>query len=703
MRKKHKKPVVSTGQGDDKNRDKWVRARIAIVFGVMICAFSVVIGRVYYLQTARAENLSELSSNQTSRSVTVQAKRGSIVDRRGVEMAVTVEVPSVFVRPAEVGDARQVARKLLPHLSRDFDSLVKKIESKSSFVWLERQTTPASAEAIRRLDIKGVGITTESKRYYPLQERAGQVLGFVNIDGKGLEGLESSMNSTLAGGKFKIDGMRDSRGRTLLMSDFPEFKKFEGNSIALTLDTRIQRVAEQSLRKAVKKFEAKGGYAVVMDAKTGEVLALANTPAFDPNRFGDYHSGDWRLRSVTDTFEPGSIFKPFVLAAALEAKKVNLNTKFDTEKGRIKIGRYTIRDSSPHEVLTSAEIIEVSSNIGIYKIAQTIGKQALYDEIKAFGFGGRSGIQVRGEQPGLVWPPDRWAEVSFANIAFGQGLTSTPLQVTAAMAAIANKGMLMKPRIIKDIRDKSGDIIKKSPPTLVRRVVSPEVARQTAWAMSLVPREHGTGTNAAMDDFTVAGKTGTAQKVNPETRRYDPHLWVGSFSGFAPAEAPEFVVTVMIDEPHTSHYGGVVAAPVFKDIMRTALSLRGVMPLAEKDRFQFDDEDEEPGTGDAEATVAQVGEDVLILPTVRVPDGPMDGADLPEGSVPDFRGLTLRAALQRADAHKFLPKINGWGRVISQNPAPGTPLESGDEVALVLSPATREALFSVEPSPGSAL
>lgn len=702
MRKKLKNSENPTGLTSELNRDKWVRARMIIILGVLIGAFSAVIGRVYYLQTARGENLSEMSTKQTARRIKLQAKRGSIVDRRGVEMAVTVEVPSIFVRPREIDNPAQVARLLLPHQSRDYDALLKRIQSKSAFVWLERQTTPASAEAIRLLDIKGVGITTESKRYYPLQERAGQVLGFVNIDGKGLEGLESSMNSTLAGGSFTIDGMRDSRGRTLLMSDFPEFSKFEGDSIVLTLDTRIQRIAEQSLKRAVESSQAKGGYAVVMDAQTGEVLALANTPDFDPNHFGDYTSGDWRLRSVTDTFEPGSIFKPFVLAAALEANTVGLNTSFDTEKGRIKIGRYTIRDSSPHEILSAAEIMQVSSNIGIYKIAQTIGKKATYDAIKAFGFGARSGLAVRGEQPGLVWPPERWAEVSFANIAFGQGLTTTPLQMTAAMTALANKGRLMKPYLIKEVRDKNGKVIKKSTPTLVRQVVSPESARQTAWAMSLVTRPGGTGTQAAMEGYTVAGKTGTAQKVNPQTRRYDPNMWVGSFIGFAPAEAPEFVVNVMIDEPQTSHYGGVVAAPVFKDIMAAALSLRGVMPLADEDRFQFGDEDDEPGAP-GPAMLAEVDEEVLVLPTVRVPDAGADDVARLDGSAPDFRGLTLRAALQRANERDLLPSVDGWGRVISQVPAPGTPLQPGQQIALVLSPATREALFSVEPSAGSEL
>lgn len=677
-------------------RKKWVRVRMAFVFTLLICGLSAVVGRVYYLQTVEAKDLNEMSNDQTSRKIELKAKRGSIVDRNGVELAVTVEVPSIFARPKKMENPRLAARRLMPHMDVSFKDLVDKLESDRPFVWLERQAKPRSAKAIRKLSIPGIGITTENKRYYPLRERAGQLLGFVGIDGDGLEGLERTLDDELAGGTFELSGVRDARGRTLLTRDLPRFRKFEGDSVALTIDERVQRVAEESLAEQVEAFDAKGGYAVALDVNTGEVLAMANTPAFDPNRFGDFNSRDWRLRNLTDTHEPGSTIKPLVLAAALEQGTVSLGTKFDTEKGRIKIGRYTIRDSHPHEDLSAAEIIQVSSNIGAYKIAQTIGRKGLYKALRDFGFGERTGIGLRGEQPGLIWPPDRWAEVSFANIAFGQGLTSTPLQLTSAIAAVANGGMVMRPRILKEIRDKDGNIVEKFRPTLVRRVMSPEVARKTSWAMSLVTLPDGTGTNAALEHFTVAGKTGTAQKVNPDTRRYDPDMWVGSFVGFAPAEKPEVAVLVMIDEPQETHYGGVVAAPAFKKIMKEALSVRGVMPLPEEERFHFDEEQSEPVATDVESTTP---EDVVTLPTVRV-EQPED-ADADTDIIPDLRGLTLREAVQKARRHGVLPQIDGWGRVVSQQPAPGSVMGEGTRLSLVLSPATREALIADEPSAGS--
>ncbi len=670
---------------------------MAFVVALLVCGLAAVIGRVYYLQTVDAEELSEMSVDQTTRNIELKAKRGNIVDRQGVELAVSIEVPSIFVRPRQVENPRLAARRLMPHLDIKFEKLFEKLDSERSFVWLERQTKPRSAEAIRELGIAGIGITTENKRYYPLRARAGQLLGFVGIDGNGLEGLERILDSQLAGGTFKMSGMRDARGRTLLTSDLPQFRKFEGNSVSLTIDERIQRVAEQSIAEQVEEYEAKGGYAVAIDVNTGEVLAMANTPSFDPNRFGDFSSGDWRLRNVTDTFEPGSTFKPIVLAAALEQGAINLNTTFDTEEGRIRIGGYTIRDTKPHGEITAAEMVQVSSNIGAYKVAQTIGRDRFYRAMRDFGFGSRTGIGLRGENAGLVWPPDRWAEVSFANMAFGQGLTTTPLQLASGIAAIANGGMLMKPSIIREIRDKDGTVVEQSRPTLVRRVLSPQVARDTAWAMSLVTREDGTGTKAALEHHTVAGKTGTAQKVNPETRRYDPDMWVGSFVGFAPAEKPEVAILVMIDEPKDVHYGGTVAGPAFKRIMKEALSVKGVMPLPPDERFHFDDE-EYPDSAPA-ADEPSVPEDVVTLPTVRVDSGNASAGDAE--SLPDFRGLTLREAVQRAQDFGVLPEIDGWGRVVSQSPAPGQPLGEGEPFRLALSPATGGALISDEPSAGS--
>ncbi|MGM0556258.1 MAG: penicillin-binding protein [Myxococcota bacterium] len=679
------------------DRQTWTRVRMVAVAAVLICGLAAVIGRVYYLQTVKESDLNEMSTDQTSRTIEVEAKRGNILDRSGNELAVTVEVPSIFARANRMDNPRLAARQLAPHLDVSFPELVEKLEKDSSFVWLERQAKPRAAEAIRKLGIGHIGITTESKRYYPLQERAGQLLGFVGIDGDGLEGLERKYNRELSGGKFELSGMRDARGRTLLTNDLPKFREFEGNSIVLTIDERIQRVAEESLNRQVDKFDAKGGYAVAVDVNTGEILAMANTPRFDPNRFGEYTSKDWRMRTVTDTFEPGSVVKPFVLAGALEQETIGLDTQFDTEKGRIKIGRYTIRDSHAHDILSAAEVVQVSSNIGAYKIAQTIGRDKLYETMRAFGYGTRTGLGLRGEQPGLVWPPDRWAEVSFANIAFGQGFTSTPLQTVMALAVVANGGMLLEPRLLKEIRDKDGQLVEQTKPTLVRRVISEAVARKTAWAMSLVTLEDGTGTNAAMEHFTVAGKTGTAQKVNPETRRYDPDMWVASFVGFVPAERPEIAIAVLVDEPQDNHYGGVVAAPVFKDVAREALSVRGVMPVPEDERFDLG-EDEEEAEKVAEATPKR-GEDVMMVPAVRLRAS--EGIEAPDGTLPDMRGLTLRQALERSREVGILPTVDGWGSVVSQTPPPGTDLEYADELTLTLSPATRQALIAEEPSAGA--
>ncbi|MEZ4461154.1 MAG: penicillin-binding protein [bacterium] len=672
-------------------RQFWIRVRMGMVAGLVSLLFVAVIVRVYHLQVVQAAKMHERAVGQQARDITVQARRGGILDRNGVELAVSVEAPSFFLRPRSIKDPALLAQKLAPILDMDAATIEAKARSKSPFVWLKRQGTPAEAEAVKALDLEGIDLTPESKRFYPLRERAGQLLGFVGIDSNGLEGIERTYESQMAGGEYTIQGYKDARGKTLLTEATPEFKKFEGKSVTLTIDERLQRVAEEAISEQVEKYEAKAGYAIVLDPKTGEILAMANTPSFDPNRFKEFTADAWRLKGVTDTFEPGSTFKPLVLAAALQEKTVTLNSRFDTEGGRIKIGKYTIRDSHAAGVLTAAEIVQESSNIGAYKIAQTLGRDKFYQYIRAFGFGRATGLKVRGEQPGLVWPPDRWAEVSFANIAFGQGLTATPLQMTNAIATVANGGMLMKPRLVRSLVDKDGKVVEDSQPTLIRRVLSPDVAKKTSWAMSLVTREGGTAKSAALEHYTVAGKTGTAQKVNPETRRYDPHMWLASFIGYAPAEDPEFVVLVMIDEPHKSHYGGVVAAPAFKKIMSEALALRGVRPLPREKRFQFDDEQ---ALKELEALnePQQIEMETVVLPPVANDD---------PNVVPDFRGMTLREAIERSRQMGQLPKVEGWGRVVSQEPPAGTALSDEIELSFVLSPATQQALIAEEPSTGT--
>lgn len=679
---------------ENDKREFWIRTRMGLVVAVVLAMFCAVVGRVYYLQTVEVDHLIEKASDQTRREIKLKAKRGSIIDRSGVELAVSVEAPSIAIRPGLIDDHDAVAAQLAEILEMDVARVRKKFESKSRFVWVKRQADPAAGDQIRELDLRGVEIHPEAKRFYPLKERAGQLIGFTNIDGVGLEGLERALEDEIAGKEYRLTGFRDARGRTLLTQKTPEFKRFEGNSVQLTIDERIQRVAEDALDEAVEKHHAKAGYAVALDPKTGEVLALANTPRFDPNHFNTATPDDWRLRVITDTFEPGSVFKPFVLAGALQEGTAQLDTMFDCENGAIRIGRYTIRDSHSIGMASAAEIVKESSNIGAYKIAQTMGRQRFYDYLRAFGFGSPTGLGLRGEQAGLVWPPDRWAEVSFANIAFGQGVTVTPLQLATAVAVIANGGMLLEPFVIKRVLDKDGTVVEENGATLVRRVVSQETARETAWAMSLVPREGGTGTRAAMKHYTVAGKTGTAQKVNPETRRYDD-LWLGSFVGFVPAEDPEVVVAVMIDEPDGRGFGGIVAAPAWKKIAKEALAVKGVVPPPPEERFESDEEGEPEVADKAEADEKE--------PEIELEPFALEPARIDvEGGVPDFRGMTLRQAIEKARQVGTLPRVEGWGRVVSQEPAAGTPLEEQPQVSLVLSPATRQSLMAEEPSLGGA-
>lgn len=675
-------------------RLRGIKIRMAVVVCMIMAMFCAVVARVYYLQTVELDHLAEKAESQTARSIVLTAKRGSILDRNGVEFAVSVEAPSIAVRPNRITDKDGTARQLAEVLALPYDEVRAKLDRTSRFVWITRQTNPAHGERITALDLDGVEVHTESKRFYPLKATAGQLVGFTNIDGKGLEGMEKAFNDEIAGGEYRIDGMRDARGRTLLTDDMPDFRKFQGNSVQLTIDERIQRVAEEALAEQVEKFEAKAGYVVVLDAKTSEVLALANTPSFDPNHFNQATPDDWRMRVVTDTFEPGSVFKPFVLAAALSEGTTGLHTMYDCEMGGIQIGRYRIRDSHPMGISSAAQIIKESSNVGAYKLAQTLGRERFYQYLRAFGFGSATGVGLRGEQPGVVWPPDRWAEVSFANIAFGQGVTATPLQVAAATAAIANGGMLMRPYTVKRILDPDGQVVHENHPTLVRRVVTPEAAKQSAWAMALVTRKGGTGTNAAMEHYTVAGKTGTAQKVNPETRRYD-NLWVGSFVGFFPAEDPEVVINVMVDEPKGRGFGGVVAAPAFKKIAEQVIKTRGLTPLPESERFEFPESEvsvfankRKPTSGPVEIDLGE-----MVLEPERI---------VVEGGVPDFRGLTLREAIAQARERGVLPHVEGWGRVVSQSPEPGALIEGGEQLALVLSPSNPHSLMAAEPSLGGA-
>ncbi len=663
----------------------WLTVRLGLVAALFVIGFLAVIGRVYYLQTVESESLAERAAIEWDRQVERQARRGDIVDRNGAELAVSVEVPSVYARPKMLGEPEEVAPLLAPILDRSESWLVDRLTTDSPFVWLERQTHPSVAEELEELNLPGLGSMSEYQRYYPMGSLAGQLLGFVGIDGEGLEGLERQYEDKLAGEPYHMSVTRDAVGRPMLLSDTPQFQQFEGHSLRLTIDEKVQRAAEEALARRVEEVEAQGGYAVAMDVESGQVLAMAKYPDFDPNRVNDFSSSDWRLGPVTDTFEPGSVFKPFVVAAALEEGVTTLDRSYDMDDGAIRVDGYPIRDIIRREEQTTAEILMTSSNVGSYRIAQDLGREKLYRYIQQFGFGTPTGVGLRGEQSGRVWPPDHWAEVTFANISFGQGLSTTPLQLVTGVSALANGGVLMEPSVVAEIHDRHGGVIWEDEPTMVRRVISPEVAEQMAWSMSLVTLEEGTGTAGALEHFTVAAKTGTAQQVNPETRTYDSEMWVSGFIGFAPAEEPEVAIGVFIDKPETERYGGAVSGPVFAEIAGTALSQRGLLPMDPDLRFQLSDDP--PERGDGEASASEEGPRGPTRPARQLVGDDYRRA-VGETEVPNVIGQSLRSAVNDVRQVGLVPRVTGWGRVVDQDPPPGTPVDEIEELRLILAAPT---------------
>jgi cell division protein FtsI (penicillin-binding protein 3) len=664
--------------------DRAMRVRTGVVVGLFWLALLAVVVRVGYLQVYQGEVLDRKGEAQTEHTVELKAKRGSIFDRNGTELAVSVEVPSLYARPSRMNRPRRAARQLLPHLDSGFSALVETLKQDKHFVWLERKVKPATAEAIRTLGVESVESVSENKRFYPLRRRASQLIGFVGLDGEGLAGIEKSFNDVLEGDSFELEGIQDARGRSLITNDVPKFRKLEGKSLQLTVSERIQSVTERRLAKMVEKSKATSGSAVIVDVDTGDILSIATVPGYDPNRFSEYPSSRRRLRAVTDTFEPGSVVKPFVLAGALEEGNIRLDTTIDAEDGRLKIGRHVVRDTHDHEQISASEVIKYSSNIGIYKIAKQLGREKLHEYYARFGFGTQTGIQYPGERDGVLRSPGDWAEVTFANISFGQGFTATLLQLVSAMGAIANDGILMKPRLVDSILDKNGEVVSQPAPKVVRRVVSPQTARRVKRTMDLVVSEDGTGTKAKLENFETAGKTGTAQKVNPETLEYDSDLWMASFGGFAPVEKPEVAAFVAINEPKDGHYGGKLAAPVFRDIVHAALSIRGVQ--ADKETVAGDKKER---TDDKET--------VRLETTNTKPDASSESKseDSSKSGIPDFYGLSLSRAIQKAKTHGLEPRIEGWGVVVEQSPSPKKNfIAPHRKIELVLKPPSEVAAGS---------
>lgn len=547
------------------------------ILGIFFCLLFAIIGlKAVHLQVFECKKLTIRAQQEYEKPIVSAGKRGVIYDRKLNELAVSIHSSSIAAMPSQIESRKKTAKQLAPILGLNEKELQTRLTQNNRFTWIKRQVSPQRVSAITALDLKGIEIVPEFSRFYPHKTMAAQVLGFAGIDSKGLEGIEFYYNSEIQGVSQQYTIMKDALGRGFDREAWAEDQE-KTNSLVLTLDRTIQFITEEALKEATVKHEAKSGIAVVMVPSTGEILAIAHYPEFNPNAFSKFKSDAWRNRAVSDAFEPGSTMKIFMATAALESGYCSPKSIFFCENGEYKIGPNTVHDTHSYDWMSIQEIVKHSSNIGAVKIAEMTGKKSLYTTLKAFGFGEKTGIDLPGETSGNLTSYKQWRPIDVGNIAFGQGISVSAIQLLRAVCAIANGGTLMKPYLAKSVIDPSGKIIRDLTPEKGRPIISKNNAKAIAEMMHMVVLEGGTGTNAALNHYKVCGKTGTAQKFINGT--YSNNAFVASFVGFAPKDDPAVAVLVVIDEPHQKqHFGGTVAAPAFKKIVYETLNYLAVRP-----------------------------------------------------------------------------------------------------------------------------
>jgi cell division protein FtsI (penicillin-binding protein 3) len=652
-----------------KSPEKCCKIRIILIGVGFTLFFLAVVGRGFWLQVIDSEDTVARARRQYKRVIPLTPRRGAIYDRNGAELARSTSVDSIFAEPLRITDVDASVRTLARPLNMTSASLRKKLTSKRSFVWLQRKVQPDQSTRIRKLGVEGIAFTKEHQRFYPNGELAAQLLGFTGLDPRGLEGLEKYYDSQMLGQEGFLVAAKDGRRKGLGASNKVVDGGSHGNSLNLTIDRNLQYLAEKELAAGLKEAKARAGTVVVLDPNSGEILAMANQPSYNPNAYGRYPHATRRNRAVCDEFEPGSTLKVFLMAAALNENVVQPNHLVNCEKGSYRVGGMTIHDHHPHELISVADVLKLSSNIGSAKIGKMLERQRYFDYLSRFGFGDKTGIDFPGEVAGQLRRPELWFEGDLAAVSFGQGMTVTALQLARAVGAIANGGLLMKADLVRQIVDEHGKLVENRSPQTVRRVVSEKVAAQVRSMMEMVTRQGGTGTLAAVPGYRIAGKTGTAQKVDPVTGGYSADKRVASFVGFAPADNPRLVILVVIDEPQTQVYGGLVAAPVFSKLVSQSLRYLGIPPT--------------------EADVVAPLPPVTLETKVAISTGTIQPARVPKGGspmMPHCMGMSFRQVLQTMEERGLNIRIKGSGKVVEQFPAPGQDIRYGDEVWVKLEP-----------------
>lgn len=647
------------------------QARVGVLTCVLAGLFLLAALRLATLVLLDGPRLVSMARSEHTAEMQLAAVRGPIVDRNGKPLALSAETRSIYARPHRLLETSSAAEraKLAVALGMSPAALEARLRARAPFVWLVRHLPPEQARAAEDLGLDGVGAVSEYKRFYPESNLAASVVGMAGTDGQGLSGVELGYDKLVRGEPVELRLYHDAFGHPIFDSPLELKNAQPGARLELTIDSSIQAEAENYLSEQVKSTGARRGAAVVLDPFTGEVLALANISA-DPGKVHD------RLHdsAVQDAFEPGSTMKGILGSVALEDRVIDTKRQIYCENGRWRLAHHVIHDDSRRGWLNLGGIIEVSSNIGASKIALALGSQRFYKGLVAFGLGHKTGIDLPGEASGLLRAPSTWREIELADHGFGQGIAVTPIQLATAYAAIANGGVVMRPYVVKAAYDATGHPILQHTPQALRRAVSPEVAHTMNLLLrGVVNGKDGTGRLAQVADFTVAGKTGTAQMVNPATGAYYPSRLVASFVGFLPADDPRLVILVVLyDVPH-GHFGGLVAAPVFSEIASGALRRLDVAPqhpvYETASLLPFDLGESVLGGSDEarNGSLEGAGRDGTVVAT----------APPAAGATPDFRGMSLRRALAAAGARGLDLSVTGNGYVIRQTPAPGAPLDRG--------------------------
>lgn len=663
------------------------------VMAVMASVWALaIVGQLFHLQVLSHDRMLKEAKRQSDRTITVKARRGTIVDRNDRPFAISVDAPSIYADPSVIRDPRETARVIgreLGYSLAEQKELLGLLKPDRSFVWIKRQVDPAVAQALRELRLEGVGFETESRRYYPKRNLMSPVLGYVGLDSQGMAGLEYSLDEDLRGRAARVSVRYDAKRRPMGEVEKPPT---EGRRVTLTIDERIQYVVETALSDAIRDTSSVSGVAVVLDPRTGEVLAMSSLPSFNPNRFSAFSERDRTNRAVADAYEPGSIFKIITAAAALQEGVVSPLEMIDCGNGFIEIAGVRINDHHVFTTLSFQDVMAKSSDIGVVRVAQRLGNEKFYAAVRAFGFGSRTGLGLPGETAGLLKSTKSWSALSLASMSFGQEVGVTAIQMASAAAVIANGGYWMKPYVVKRINEPSGELVKEFSPMAERKVIEPETADRV---MNLL-REvviSGTGRKAKVEGFDVAGKTGTAQKIDA-SGRYSMVDHVASFVGFVPASRPSLVVLVSLDTPKGDrNEGGDVAAPLFSRIATEAVRLMAIPP-------------DDPTRNIRLVTYTEETVSKVTLASDRARESSIAAAASGDLRImPDLRGLSLREAALLAASHGLTVEIHGRGVVSSHTPLPGTPIERGMSCALELSSVSRlpqtqnSAAVSVRPNP----